>query len=188
MSWHITRLADARRSPWRNGGGTTRELARWPDSDDWIWRISVADITADGAFSCFAGVERWFTVLSGAGVRLSISERTHEADVLSDPLCFDGATPVNCQMRNGATQDLNLMVRRERASGHMTRVSGEQCFVQGKPSTVAVYATQAGAAVSLDGAVTAIPGDSLAWRSVPADTVLRLSAERAYWMAIELCE
>ena len=56
--------------PWRNGGGVTRELLAWPDGGDWRVRVSVADIDADGPFSAFPGVERWFAVLEGAGVAL----------------------------------------------------------------------------------------------------------------------
>jgi environmental stress-induced protein Ves len=35
-----------------------------------VLRISVAEITRDGPFSAFAGVQRWFAVLEGAGVML----------------------------------------------------------------------------------------------------------------------
>ena len=61
-------LADARRAaaPWRNGGGVTRELLRLaarPATGS--VRVSVADIEADGPFSPFPGVERWFAVLRG---------------------------------------------------------------------------------------------------------------------------
>ena len=53
--------------PWKNGGGVTRELLRLPagSGDDWTLRISVADIAADGPFSPFPGITRWFAVLTG---------------------------------------------------------------------------------------------------------------------------
>ena len=68
--------------PWRNGGGLTRELLAWPSRDDWALRISVADIRADGPFSAFPGVDRWFAVLEGDGVLLALPEgrRSVEAD------------------------------------------------------------------------------------------------------------
>jgi environmental stress-induced protein Ves len=55
---------------WRNGGGQTRELLAWPNASDWKLRISRADIASDGPFSAFAGVQRWFVVISGKGVVL----------------------------------------------------------------------------------------------------------------------
>ena len=30
MSWNLVRLADLAPQPWKNGGGTTRELLAWP--------------------------------------------------------------------------------------------------------------------------------------------------------------
>ena len=64
--------------PWRNSGGVTRELLRWPDTDNWLWRISVAEVASDGAFSHFAGVQRWLAILSGTGVRLTMPDHTIE--------------------------------------------------------------------------------------------------------------
>ena len=77
MTLHVVRADAVEPQRWQNGGGLTRELLAWPDrggpGGDWALRISVADIGADGPFSAFAGVERWFAVLEGAGVRLSAS-------------------------------------------------------------------------------------------------------------------
>jgi environmental stress-induced protein Ves len=56
-------LGHASEQTWRNGGGSTRELLAWPEATDWQARISVAEITRDGPFSAFAGVQRWFAVL-----------------------------------------------------------------------------------------------------------------------------
>jgi uncharacterized protein len=74
-------------------------------------RVSVADIEIDGPFSPFPGVERWFTVLQGAGVELGIdgvTQRLHRGDL---PLRFDGAADTHCRLLDGATRDLNLMLR-----------------------------------------------------------------------------
>ena len=63
----VVALMSAAPQPWRNGGGVTRELLAGR-TEDWSVRLSVADIERDGPFSAFAGVDRWFAVLSGAGV------------------------------------------------------------------------------------------------------------------------
>ena len=51
-------LSDVKASPWKNGGGVTREIAKGaaagPD-DDWGWRISIAEVERDGPFSTFPG-------------------------------------------------------------------------------------------------------------------------------------
>lgn len=95
--------------PWRNGGGQTRELLVWPDTGPWQLRISRADIDRDGAFSAFAGVTRWFAVLQGGGVTLQWGPQQHVLRAGDAALCFDGAQAPDCQLRDGPTQDLNLM-------------------------------------------------------------------------------
>jgi len=95
--------------PWRNGGGRTRELLVWPVQGAWQIRISRADIEADGPFSSFAGVTRWFTVLRGNGVELSFRDKNVTLCAGDDALCFDGGDAPGCRLLDGATEDLNLM-------------------------------------------------------------------------------
>ena len=48
-------------TPWKNGGGTTQEIAGWPAGaglDAFGWRVSIACIAASGPFSVFAGIDR----------------------------------------------------------------------------------------------------------------------------------
>jgi environmental stress-induced protein Ves len=102
--------------PWRNGGGQTRELLVWPTPTNWQLRISRADIAASGPFSAFAGVQRWFVVLSGNGVVLHMpTGNGHALDhhLLPGhaPLRFDGGLAPGCTLLAGPTQDLNLMAR-----------------------------------------------------------------------------
>ena len=96
---------------WRNGGGRTRELLAWPAGPDWRLRLSLADIAADGPFSAFAGVQRWFAVIDGAGVVLGLAAGAERLTPASDPLCFDGDEAPGCQLIDGPTRDLNLMLR-----------------------------------------------------------------------------
>jgi uncharacterized protein len=42
----LVRVAEIAPVAWRNGGGVTRELLAWPDPEDWLLRVSVADIHA----------------------------------------------------------------------------------------------------------------------------------------------
>lgn len=97
--------------PWRNGGGRTRELLTWPPGASWRLRVSVADIEADGPFSAFPGVTRWFAVLSGAGVALTLGHAEHRLTPASAPVAFDGAAAPGCRLLDGPTRDLNLMLR-----------------------------------------------------------------------------
>ncbi len=120
MSFNVVRFEDVKPQPWKNGGGVTRELLAWPNVNDWVMRLSVADIERDGPFSAFPGIDRWFAVLSGNGVRLGSSAKTLQRT--NDALHFDGALAPSCELVDGATRDLNLMIRRDAASGWMKRV------------------------------------------------------------------
>jgi len=77
----LIRVADVPRQRWRNGGGWTRELLAAPDPQAWQLRVSVADIECDGAFSMYPGVVRWFAVLQGEGVALTIDGRNKKENV-----------------------------------------------------------------------------------------------------------
>jgi environmental stress-induced protein Ves len=185
MKWHIVRLDAVAPTPWRNGGGSTRELVAWPHGEDWAWRLSVAEVAADGPFSRFDGVERWFAVLGGQGVRLDVAGQVHVLDRSSDPLCFDGAVPTFCSLIDGPTQDFNLMTRRGRAHGWMSRVSGERQLEQAGPRTLAIYVVEGPAWLSHGGKRLELPAHSLAWRPLEAAATVLLSAPSALWMEIE---
>ena len=97
--------------PWRNGFGRTRELLARPTRANWRLRVSLADIDADGPFSSFPGVQRWFAVAQGAGVTLRFLNGEHRALLGDEPLCFDGNAAPLCSLIDGPTRDINLMVR-----------------------------------------------------------------------------
>ncbi|MEP7064357.1 MAG: HutD family protein [Betaproteobacteria bacterium] len=102
---------------WKNGGGTTREIARRPAGaslDDFDWRVSVATIAADGAFSAFTGVDRWIVLMRGGGVRLTGAGIDHRLDVPHVAFAFDGATPLHAALLDGESADFNVMSRRGR--------------------------------------------------------------------------
>lgn len=99
-------------TPWRNGGGSTRELFAGPSVASWQVRVSLADIEQDGPFSAFPGVQRFFAVLEGAGVVLGWPEGEQQLTVDSPPCRFDGAAAPACRLVQGPTRDLNLMLRR----------------------------------------------------------------------------
>ncbi|MDO8769097.1 MAG: HutD family protein [Burkholderiaceae bacterium] len=187
MSWQTISLIDVPPSPWRNGGGVTHELLAWPSAQDWAWRLSVAEVAGDGPFSRFDGVQRWFAVLGGAGVQLQLPEQSHVLTMDSVPLCFDGAESVDCHLLYGATQDFNLMLRRDRAKARMQRLSGVTCFVLGAHQTIAIYAINTKAIVLYEHEKLTIESHSLAWRSLPAGAQLQVSAANALWMEITPC-
>ena len=110
----VVRPAQRPPEPWANGGGTTRTLLTWPDPRRWRLRISVADVEKTGPFSVFPGVDRWFAVLDGDGVRLTTATRAPVVTRSTDEAmyAFPGDEATDCELLGGPTRDLNVMVRR----------------------------------------------------------------------------
>lgn len=102
--------------PWKNGGGVTRELARVPSDSDVDWRLSVADVSVDGPFSSFPGIDRILVLLSGAGMDLHFVDDRHVERLrpVRDVKSFPGEASVHATLVDGPTTDLNLMWRRDR--------------------------------------------------------------------------
>ena len=91
-------------TPWKNGGGSTRELACWPpsagagaDMDNFGWRVSVATIAVPGPFSAFPGVDRQIMLLQGDGVHLRGQGWQHTLGERWQPFTFSGDEPVDVQ-------------------------------------------------------------------------------------------
>ena len=112
---HILRAADRTAVQWRNGGGVTREVAAWPKGagfDDFLWRVSMAEVAADGPFSVFPGVDRVLAVLEGR-LRLELDGATVELGP-GEVAGFPGETATRGIVLEGPVLDLNLMTRRGR--------------------------------------------------------------------------
>ena len=103
-----------RRERWRNGAGWTREIAAEPAKGEWAWRLSIAEIEQDAPFSRFEGIDREIVLLSGNGVRLRFDDgNVHALEPPHGRLRFAGEAGVHGELIDGATQDFNLMWRRE---------------------------------------------------------------------------
>lgn len=105
-----------RRERWKNGLGWTREVLRWPaGSEDWDWRLSIAEVDKAGPFSTFQGVERELVLLAGEGMRLDFDDGgSVELLPPRGRLRFAGERALRAELLAGPTQDFNLMWKRER--------------------------------------------------------------------------
>ena len=112
--------ADFRAMPWKNGGGTTFELAAGPEGaglDAFLWRLSIAQVGQTGPFSAFPGIDRTLTVLKGEGLKLDFSEGSDIVlDVPWQPASFDGGRPCVGRLIGGPVEDFNVMTRRGKAA------------------------------------------------------------------------
>jgi uncharacterized protein len=118
----LIRGAELVASPWKNGGGVTRQIAFKAGSGehDFAWRISVADVAQAGPFSRFEGVDRTLVLLEGAGMLLDEGSVTHSLTHPLDLARFAGEASIDARLVDGATRDFNLMVHRDEARGTLS--------------------------------------------------------------------
>jgi environmental stress-induced protein Ves len=186
MTWHVIHLEDAAPILWKNGGGTTRELVAWPQANDWLWRMSVAEVTQNGPFSRFEGVDRWFSVLEGDGVALSTHGERHRLTADSAPLRFDGGLATDCELLGGPTRDFNLMTRAGAATATMTRVQGHLSLSINATEIIAIYSISTGTSARFDSESMSFTAHSLAWWVAVRPQMLELDAGQALVIRIML--
>lgn len=122
----MLRAADYRIMPWKNGAGSTTEIAVSPEGsalDDFDWRISMARVDAAGAFSLFPEIDRTLLVLDGAGMVLNTTGHgIAELDRDAAPYAFPGDSETDATLIGGPIVDLNIMSRRGRVRHSVKRV------------------------------------------------------------------
>lgn len=142
--------------PWKNGGGSTTQLAISPPGaglDDFDWRISTAQVAASGPFSIFPGIDRSLAILRGDGLSLQPDEQ--DAVLLtpdSEPFAFAGEQRIDATLISGPIADFNVMTRRAswRHSLQVVRINGTQRFAR-QSDLLFVYCMQGELQVRNDG-------------------------------------
>ncbi len=98
------------RTPWKNGGGVTVDIAF--DGD--VWRFGRTPITAAGPFSDYTGFDRLQVLVAGRG--LVLQTPSGEIDVRRPfrPVRFAGETPIVSRLEAGPVEVMNLIGDRRR--------------------------------------------------------------------------
>lgn len=122
--------AELQATPWKNGGGVTRQIAIFPadaNMDTFIWRISAADVATDGPFSYWEDIDRILVLTQGGPMRLTRTDTGQESLLDTGArLYFAGETPYTAALQAGPVRDFNLMLRRKQAHGCVDMRSGPQ--------------------------------------------------------------
>jgi environmental stress-induced protein Ves len=112
----IVSPAEFRSQPWKNGGGVTHEIVRWPDGSggsggDYDIRVSLAEDRTPGPFSRFAGYRRWSFLAGPAPIVLDVAGTAHELVARGDHIEVDGDVAIRCELPAGPTRLLSFLVR-----------------------------------------------------------------------------
>jgi uncharacterized protein len=125
---NVVSFAELKAVPWKNVLGITREIAVEPmgaTMDDFVWRVSIADVDTASPFSRFPGIDRTIVLLEGDGFTMTIdTEHEHALTTPCLPFAFAGEATVEVALAGGATRDFNLMVRRGLARAAIDVVRG----------------------------------------------------------------
>jgi environmental stress-induced protein Ves len=177
------------RTPWKNGGGVTREIVRIPVEsriDDFSWRVSIADLSAGGPFSTFEGIDRVIVLLSGAGVHLRSTDATidHRLDTPLVPLAFASETAVSASLLGGPSSDFNVMTRRGSWKADVRIIRADE---QLAPSGAGVVFAASGAwRAQSDAAYSLREGDGIWWNDEPLAWQLAAEQPRAALIAVRI--
>lgn len=157
-----------RRTPWKNGGGVTIDIADTyregvaPGSwEGMIWRFGRTSIVAPGPFSDLTGYERLQLVIAGSG--LVLETPAGEIDLRSpfNPVRYDGGTPIVSRLENGPVEVLNLIADRALCEIELIVATTGQDALLGAGSHV-IYAPESAFTGSCDGKPVRIePGHAL---------------------------
>jgi uncharacterized protein len=171
--------ADYRRVPWKNGRGSTLELASDASAPggEWTWRLSIADVPARAEFSAFPGIDRFIACLSGPGLKLERSGASVLVPSDGAALAFAGEEPAAGEPLGPGVRDVNLMLRRGRWRGRMTVARGRELSLDA--GLVLVHAPDHSPSLRVGteaGACELSPGSTLILSGVAA---MRVAAEGA---------
>lgn len=185
----LLRAADRLVTPWKNGGGLTREVAVSPAGagfETFDWRISIASVQKDGPFSHLPGIDRRLAVLEGR-VALTLGQQASvELSPDSPAITLAGDTPTHARLSAGAVTDLNVMTRRGRFRSTLLRksLSGSGSLPATDATTVILACTSL--RFDVDGVgYTLEPWDGALVHGPIAASVTAQRASAVYWQ-IEL--
>ena len=115
--------------PWANGRGTSFEIASdRNESEEWTWRLAMAPVNEDGAFSRIECVNRFLAVVQGNGMLLSVDRKKLQCQPMQ-VVRFRGDAITDATLTDGPITDINLMIRRKEADGEMAIVSDAQLLI-----------------------------------------------------------
>lgn len=103
--------AEWRVQPWKNGGGITREILRWPDTDDYDIRVSLAEVTKSGPFSTFPGYSRFVVWIGPNPIELMMGRRVDSYATPNASAHILGNPDIHAMLSAGPTRLLNLIVK-----------------------------------------------------------------------------
>jgi environmental stress-induced protein Ves len=97
--------AQYRRTPWKNGAGTTTTIAE----QNSVWQFGRTPIAASGPFSDYTGFDRLQVLVAGRGLVLKAPDGEIDVRVPFKPVRFTGETKIESKLEAGPVEVVNLI-------------------------------------------------------------------------------
>jgi len=171
----ITKLqpSDYRRSPWKNGGGVTIDIAQASRpghaAGDWaglLWRFGRTAIVAPGPFSDLSGCDRAQVVVRGSGLVLGLPDGEIDVRTPWMPVRFRGEDRIVTRLESGPVEVVNLIADRAQFEIDLVVLSpgSQRHCVAG---THMLYAADGAASITIGGASHSLESDHALKLDVP---------------------
>ena len=158
--------ASYRRTPWKNGGGVTvdiaDEYAAGAEPGGWtgmVWRLGRTRIETPAPFSDLSGNDRIISVIGGRGLVLNPEGRA-ALDVRQPfrPVRFPGEWAITSALEDGPVDVVNVMADRSKVAIGLSFVTAAEALPLA-PGLWVLYAPTTAAALDIEGAKITIPRD-----------------------------
>ena len=146
--------ASYRRTPWKNGGGVTVDIAEEGDA----WRFGRTPIPAPGPFSDYTGFDRVQVLVSGHGLVLQTPGGEIDVRTPFQPVAFAGETPIVSRLESGPVEVVNLIGNRAKVRIDL-QVLRAGAAIGRSAGTHLAYAADGPAALAIDGAAHRLAAD-----------------------------
>lgn len=163
--------ADYRRTPWKNGGGVTIDIAGQEDA----WRFGRTPITAPGPFSDYSGFDRAQVLVAGAGLVLATPDGEIDVRTPFKPVAFAGETPIVSRLEAGPVEVVNLIGNRGRVRIDL-QVLRAGASIGRSAGIHLAYAADGPAALTIDGAMHRLAADHALRIEVASPTMMACTA------------
>jgi environmental stress-induced protein Ves len=159
--------AGYRRTPWKNGGGVTVDIAEHEDA----WRFGRTPITAPGPFSDYSGFDRAQVLVAGSGLVLQTPDGEIDVRTPFKPVRFTGETRIVSRLESGPVEVVNLIGNRAKVRIDL-QVLHAGAAMGRSAGTHIIYAVRGPAALAIDGAAHRLAADHALHLSVASPTMV----------------
>ena len=163
--------AGYRKTPWKNGGGVTVDIAEHEDA----WRFGRTPITTAGPFSDYSGFDRAQVLVAGRGLVLETPDGEIDVRTPLKPVTFAGETSIVSRLEAGRVEVVNLIGNRAKVRIDL-QVLRAGAVLGRSAGTHIAYAADGPAALTIDGLAHRLAADHALRLDIDSPTMIACTA------------